>query len=344
MKKILIVGATYSNNFGDMLFAKMIADTLYMDNEIKFYKLSEFAKNFVGEEKISDFKNAEADALVYMPGGFFGDRHVTSLIVTLYWFVRYFPIGLSFAFKGKPILVLGVGAGPCKYWIMRRIIQYICSRSKRVIVREEDSRDFLKTLGINSEVTSDLAQLISRYDFKDIPLKKNNKKKLLVHVNQNQNVASVIIPAVKKFYSKHKEDYSIVLASDQVCANESIIFEQLLDFARDDVELYRYKDPLELCSVISQCDVVVSYKLHVGIVACSFGKSVIAVPEHYKKVERYYKHIGYPERVLPFYLAESSTVFDLIERYHEEYITVPPHILHAADKNYHYLIKFVGEL
>lgn len=344
MKKIIIVGATYGDNFGDMIFAKMITDALYKENSIKFYKLSEYTKNFIGEEKISDFPDKEADALIYMPGGFFGDRHDTSLLVTLYWFFRYFPIGLRFAFREKPILILGVGAGPCKYGIMRRIIKYICSKAKRIVVREDDSREFLKTLGIDSEVTSDLAQLITKYDFKPVDIDFGEKKRLLVHVNQNQSVASVIVPAVKRFYEKHKDEFSIVVASDQVCENDYSIFEQVCEFAEKDAVFYKYGDPMELCYIIDQCDAVVTYKLHMGIVACAVCKSVIALPVHYKKVERYYKHIGCPERSLPFHLADVDSVYEMIEKYYDKNIRVPDEILKATEYNYSILNQFISEL
>lgn len=346
MKKILVVGATYSNNFGDMLFAKMIADALDGKAEFRYYLLSDYAKNFVGESKIGDFPVSKADALVYMPGGFFGDRHDTSLVTTLYWFRRYFPIGLRYAFSRKPLLVLGVGAGPCKYTVMRWIIKYICKRATKIIVRETDSEAFLNGIGVKCQVASDWAQRIVAYPLPDIPLLRENggRKRLLIHVNQNQGVAAKVLPAVQEFYEKHKNEYSLVVASDQVCREDEAVFERVRAFAGDDVVFYKYGDPMELCSLISRCDTAITYKLHMGIVACAYGKSVIAIPEHYKKVERYYKHIGYPERVLPLYQAETPAIYDMLEAYADKPITVPQQVMDAAQSLYGELDGFVREL
>lgn len=344
MKKILVVGATYSDNFGDMLFARIVADYLVDKCKFRYYLLSGYAQRFIGKEKISDFSICEAEALVYMPGGFFGDRHDTSLYTTYLWFKRYFPIGLKFAFLQKPILILGVGAGPCKYAVMKCLIKYICKRAKKVIVREEDSAEFLRTLGINSMVTSDLAQIVTDYELPVVQLNCNKKKKLLVHINQNKDAAEKVLPAVRQFYEKHSEDYNIIVASDQVCPDDYAVYDKIKSFAKNDVFFYKYGDPLELCSVIKQSDAVITYKLHVGIVACSYGKSVIAVPEHYKKVERYYRHIGYSERVLPLCKASSQVIFDMLEEYAETPIKIPATIIDSAYKNLDELKKYIEDL
>ena len=279
-----------------------------------------------------------------MPGGFFGDRHDTSLYTTYLWFKRYFPIGLKFAFFRKPILILGVGAGPCKYTFMKSIIKYISKRANKVIVREDDSAEFLKKLGVDCIVTSDLAQTITDYELPVVQLNCTKKKKILVHINQNKWAADKVLPAVQQFYEKHKEEYNIIVASDQVCPDDYAIYEKIKTFAEADSFFYKYGDPFELCSVIEQSDVVVTYKLHVGIVACSYGKSVIAVPEHYKKVERYYKHIGYPERVLPLYRANSQTIFNMLEDYAEVPIQIPAAIIDSAYENFDELKNYIEAL
>lgn len=344
MNKVLVVGATYSDNFGDMLFAKIVADYLSDKCEFRYYLLSDYAQKFIGKTKIADFSICEAEALVYMPGGFFGDRHDTSLYTTYLWFKRYFPIGLKFAFLRKPILILGVGAGPCKYAVMKSLIKYICKRANKVIVREDDSAEFLKMLGVNSTVTSDLAQTITDYELPAVQLNCTKKKKLLVHINQNKGAADKILPAVQQFYEKHSEDYNIIVASDQVCPDDYAIYEKIKTFAKEDAFFYKYGDPLELCSVIEQSDVVVTYKLHVGIVACSYGKSVIAIPEHYKKVERYYRHIGYSERVLPLYKAHSEAIFNMLEEYAEIPIKIPAAIIDSAHENFDELKNYIEGL
>lgn len=344
MNKVLIVGATYSDNFGDMLFAKIIADYLSDKCEFRYYRLSEYAKKFIGEKKIANFSIRKAEALVYMPGGFFGDRHDTSLYTTYLWFKRYFPIGLEFAFLRKPILILGVGAGPCKYAVMKSLIKYICKHAKKVIVREEDSAEFLKTIKVNSTVTSDLAQTITDYKLPMVQMNCTKKKKLLVHINQNTKAANKIIPAVQSFYERHSEDYNIIVASDQVCPNDYEFYDKIKSFAKENAFFYKYGDPFELCSTIEQSDVVVTYKLHVGIVACSYGKSVIAIPEHYKKVERYYRHIGYFERVLPLYKASSQAIFNMLEKYAEIPIKIPDSIIESAHENFYELKEYIEAL
>lgn len=339
--KIFIVGATYSNNFGDMLFSKLVLKRVSKKAQCRFNITSDYCADFVGRENLSDFKKSKADALLYMPGGYLGDRHDTSLYTTLLWFLRYFPWGIYYAIKKKPIMIMAVDAGPCKYWIMRKIIKFICKRVQKLIVRNPASKEFLVSIGVKTEnilVTSDYAQIMK--DEEIVPVEsfdkfkeKCQKKLLYVHVNVNQRVADVVIPAVERFYNNHKDEYSLVVASDQVCANDSCIYEKIKEFAKDDVYYYKYGDPLELCYIIKNCDTVITYKLHAGIVSAAYSKSVIAIPEHYLKVEKYYQQIGEGGRVLPLHMATTDGVYELLEKYHSIPICLSDEILNLVYDN-----------
>lgn len=347
--KLLIIGATYMSNFGDMLFAKLIIDKLYGKAEVRFALTSEFCSEFVKTERLSNFDVKDADALLYMPGGYLGDRHDTSLHTTYLWFKRYFPLGIYYARKKKPIMITAVDAGPCKYFFMRKVIKYVCNRSWKVILRNEDSRDFLRSIGVkNTElcVSSDYAHLIKNAElptvggFDEWKEKNKNKSKILVHVNSSLEAADVVIPAIERYYKEHREDCAIIVASDQVVKSDVNIFDKVKAFAPD-AGFYKYADPLELCSVINGSDCVLTYKLHVGIVASAFSKSVIAIPQHYKKVQKYYKQIGYPERCLPLKDADPDKVYDLINRYSGTPVVLNNEICALSEKNNEYIDAFL---
>ncbi len=347
--KLLVVGATYMDNFGDMLFAKLILDKLNGKAENRFYLTSDFCCDFVGAEKLSGFDVRDADALLYMPGGYLGDRDDTSFYTTYLWLKRYFPIGLYYAAKHKPIMILGVDAGPCKYSFMRMIIKKICKSSCKVVVRNEDSKDFLvNTIGLHSdevEVTSDYAQTIRDYPLPELPAlevwKKPEKKTILLHINENRTAREIIVPALEKFYNLHRGECEIVVAGDQHHNNEGETYEAVRRFAGEDAYFHKYDDPMELCAVIKSCDCVITYKLHVGIVAAAYSKSVIPIPQHYKKVEKYYRHIGHSDRVIPLKDATPEKVLEKMEYYADKPIVLSNEIYRRAKKNEAYIDEFI---
>lgn len=351
--RILVVGATYMDNFGDMLFAKLVMDRLKDRSENRFYLTSDYCRRFVGSENLSDFPKKDADALVYMPGGYLGDRSDTSLYTTYLWFKRYFPIGLSYVRQRKPILILAVDAGPCKYWFMRKIIHRICKNARTVIVRNEESKDFLvEKIHIPSEeiiVTSDYAQTIVDYEIdKYAPLevwKSPEKKQILLHINECKEAREKVIPALKQFYLENADKYQIVVASDQHYPNDGETFGEVKKFAGDNAYYYRYgDDPMELCSVIRSCDSVITYKLHVGIVASACSKAVIPIPQHYKKVQKYYNQIGCGERVLALKDATVEGVYDRISKYVDTPIVLSEEIYEKARRNDVLLDAFLSEV
>lgn len=346
--KILAIGATYIDNFGDMLFAKMIADRLKSKTEFRFNIVSDFCKEFVGNGSLSDFEKKDGDALLYFPGGYLGDRHVTNIRVTYLWYKRFFPLGLYYARHKKPIMIMAVDAGPCKYGFMRMIIRYICKHSWKIVVRNEDSKLFLESIGVSKSnifVTSDYAQLIRYYP---LPIVKQfeawrqfQKQVILIHVNECWEAINVVIPAIKKYYMTKNGVCSFVVASDQRCSNDDKVYDIVKSFAGVNTYFYKYGDPMELCSIINGSDCVITYKLHVGIVASAFSKSVIAIPQHYKKVIKYYKQINEIDRVIPLKDVNSDNLYLKICKYEKTPVILPDSIIELAKKNNEYLNEFL---
>ena len=101
---------------------------------------------------------------------------------------------------------------------------------------------------------------------------------------------------------------------------------------------------MELCSVIQSCDSVITYKLHVGIVAAAYSKAVIPIPQHYKKVQKYYNQIGYGERVLSLKDATVEGVYDRISEYIDAPIALPEEIYEKARRNDALLDAFLSDV
>ena len=100
---------------------------------------------------------------------------------------------------------------------------------------------------------------------------------------------------------------------------------------------YKYSTSHDLVSLLNECDLVITTKLHVGILSASLGKSVLAFPTHREKVERYYKQIGESGRCLSLKKVNYDIVFNMLENYHDKKIVLSNEILKKAMKNLEYI-------
>ncbi len=136
MKKIMLHGCTggKTSNFGDFIFADLIASYIieqYKNDSVGFFNLSNFFRNNMDNISLNcDMCVAQIDALVYIPGGYFGERDKPTLRSKLWHFRRYFLIGLYAAIFDKPIAIVGVGSTPIKSRILQSSIRYVCNKAK----------------------------------------------------------------------------------------------------------------------------------------------------------------------------------------------------------------------
>ncbi|MCG8498942.1 MAG: polysaccharide pyruvyl transferase family protein [Firmicutes bacterium] len=169
--KIILHGATNGSNFGDYLFADIFWHTLLSCNkdgktlffEFPRYGFGRFFRKELGythKQTIGDVFNG--DMLVYFSGGYFGQR-TSSLKESIKRLIRYMPIGIVFALRRKPILMLGVGGGPITNKLLRSAICWLMNRAAIVTVRDEETANYFKSYGVKKEikVTSDTAQVIT---------------------------------------------------------------------------------------------------------------------------------------------------------------------------------------
>lgn len=360
MRKVILHGCTNmgSTNFGDFLFADMVYTYVANYNKTgktRFWQLSDFFRiKIFGSNDIERFNIFQMDALIYIPGGYFGEEQVPTVKSRAIRFIRYMPIGIFAAILQKPIAVIGVGAGPINSLILKKIIRFIFKRANVITVRDEESRQYLSEIGVNSDINV-LSDLVLSFDQKLMPAlnksyvekidKTMDKRKIiLVHYNESIVAERMFAKAVKCFLERHN-DYGVIVSSDAVIENEGILFnEYAVAVDTQHILLHKYKDPWELCSVINICDVVLTTKLHVGIVAMRLGKSVLSFPIHKNKTSRLYKQINEVDRCVPLDAVDENIIIDKLEAYHDKKITINKELHNASSSNWDYLKSFLDAL
>lgn len=326
--KILLHGATNcgSSNYGDFIYAYEIFQHLVNDNQVDLFQPSEYFKKYFKLEKKNKIKISKADVLVYLPGGYFGEGHNARVRDNIVQFLRFMPFGIIGIFFRKPIIVVGVGAGPLNSWFMRFAVKYICKYAKSISVRDEVSYQTLQNLGIremHDYFDMILAYPLSVYDntsatLKQIDTMSKGKKILLVHYNHSFDALRKFAQAVNEFIETRKDKYVIIVSSDSILENEDEMYQEfnrLCDFPSFH---YIYDNPFEFTELLRKADLVLSCKLHVGVVAAMFNKSVICAAEHPEKTTRFYSFIGESSRCTSLYEVDPKKLSSGLMEYEDK--------------------------
>lgn len=354
-KNILLHGATDfgSSNYGDYIYGEMVYEYLKdKDMNVQFYKPSPFFKKYIKEySKNHTFKKEDTDLVVYIPGGYFGEGHKASFKENLLHFYRFMPLGIWATYKKVPMVVLGIGAGPNKCWFMNFAIKRICNHSKFITVRDKESYKALKKIcpkaniieGGDLIITKGLNQTNQSSQLKMVEQIKKNKKILLVHYNHSKEALLKFAESVNWFISKHKE-YTVVVASDTISDYEDKYFKEFEDKCGIKCEHFVYDDPSEMTALLKSIDVVLTCKLHVGVIAASFGKSVVPIASHPEKTIRFYSQIGESKRFRSLFDTTSEEISLLLEKYHDKNIKINEEIITKSNITWDFFDTIIGDL
>lgn len=273
--KVLIVGATFNSNFGDLLFSHLLYDKC---KEVGFervpfwqwpeYVLCDFVRNELDyHEEISILHAFRYDALILQSGGMMGDKIHTKNGVKLR-FIRYFVPTLLFTILRKPIYILGCGGGPLYSRSLRKMAKFIWNRARRITVRDVETRDYFQSIGVTRgiEVTSDTAQVITpqllppfdRSAELDSYLKGRKLLLFVAHFPKKGDAQeSIIFPAIREFLQTHP-DYAIVVTTDKA---ETV--DQTREFLNDkkDYLFCSYCDCFQLASLLNYANVIFNWQI-----------------------------------------------------------------------------------
>lgn len=172
-------------------------------------------------------------------------------------------------------------------------------------------------------------------------------KKIFLHINpkiaQNDSIKSKIIPIVNKFCEEH-EEYSVVVGADQYSEEQEMAFNDIQGvLSAKNIIHSKYDDPLALCKVLDCCDVIVTHKLHVGIVGAQLGKSVISFSGHTSKIERLYDQLNESGRSISLKQVTLEQGLEMMNKYHQIPIQVPSQIRESAKINFQKLTEFIEQ-
>lgn len=352
VKKIILHGATNwgSSNFGDFLYGAAIYNYVkenYRGVEIGFYDPSEYFVKYLGACKTSLSKS---DILIYIPGGYFGQSHKSRFIDNMIQFVRFMPVGIKAVFRSIKIGIIGIGAGPIVSPLLKYPIKMIGKKAEVLCVRDIESYNALKELGLNNVVEfSDLILALNLNRLSkitkqvvDICDKCKGKKILFVHYNHSLLARDIFAQLLDVFVAENSE-YQLVVGSDCLLSYENEYYSEFSKKVRQECIHFIYDSPYEMIALLGKVDAVLTCKLHVGVVATMLNKPVVCFAEHPEKTMRYYRQINQMNRCASLYDTSENDMLKILKNNIVEKSFVPDEEIDKAKQNFDILSELINK-
>jgi polysaccharide pyruvyl transferase WcaK-like protein len=350
---VALHGSYHTDNFGDMLLMALYKRWLLETAEGIEVRMPfvppRTAVHLDPGPRRGALALRDVESFVYGGGGYFGEPPSRQRQWGRRLIVRHLLPGLALASLGRDIVISGVGAGPLTHRWARRALARVAERASLITVRDEASRAEFVELGLDSaavQVTADAALVLdeaaiperARLSARKWLDQRPAERRLGVHVGRPSSTRdshAAILDDVVAF-AVARPDLRIVALNDQRgAAGQLAAAEELSSRLPGRCDEYRYRDPWELTALLGAMTMVVTTKLHVGIVAAALGTPVLSYPNH-PKVPRFYEQIGAPDATHPQATLRPGRVRDHLEgRFDraEGAVTVPEAVRAAADAN-----------
>ncbi|TYK37818.1 polysaccharide pyruvyl transferase family protein [Bacteroides pyogenes] len=350
-KQILIHGSINTTNFGDVLFAELFYNYILKEKlgsphflSTSHLGISNYVRDYISyKNRFSLSMIREVDLIIFMSGGYLGDKNKTLKGSIVRW-VKYCAIYLLARIFHKPIVVCGVGGAPLYHWFNRISFRSLLNYADKVTVRDDETKTYFESLGVKNQITSttDSAIVITSqtYPYLDVFVQREIQQVLgtqdiiFIHIPHNLTVVNAfveqLIPAINLFIQK-KTNYGIIIGADE---QHGISEEVINSIVTKHKYVYHYSLPNQLCALLSRVKVVITPKLHVGIISAALGKSVISFPLHQHKTWRFYKQIGESDRTVPLSELTKDIALHQLQKYHNTPITISKDLRDKAEMNF----------
>ncbi len=354
---IILHGATNGRNFGDFLFASMFYNELAKaGHDVYFYSfpkigISNFYKKHIPYNKKCSLKTIlNADVLVYFSGGYFGERTKTKK-EAIVRYLTYFPIGELFRKKNKKIIIVGVGGAPISHkWLRDKIVKIINSASL-TIFRDDKTTKYYKENGVKTKIETTVDTAISLSVTRK-PARNNveklltGKKNIFIHVPGNQKtdeaMLKIVAPAVKKFIDTNSE-YNVIIGGDNANSNE--VNQEIKNIMPNNRAIIaKYDDPWRLYDLLGNVDLIITPKLHVGIIGSALNRSVISFPYHPEKTKRFYEQIDETGRSISISEIDEEIVLKQIKKYYNKPIIINEKLVNLSRYNIEKMIEILNKI
>lgn len=330
---ITLHGNTRVQNFGDCLLVDKF-DNLAKNKKSKFFWFST-PKHHNIDETLIKIKFRRSSKFVFIGGGYFTAPNEHSVKWEFRNIIFYIIPIIIYRLINKNIkfAAFGVGVGnlPRFYSFLLRST---LPRSTVFYVRDRESLPYAQRYSDNVQLGADA--MISDCSQEKVAL---SRQKVVVHLSRKYYRGVDILSNVLKALDAY-DDVEIVFITDTKGAKPNQQ-DEILEICRQKIpeaNFIPYQNHNELNELLSSASVIVTTKLHVGIIGVNYGSCVVSIPCH-PKIERYFRDIKYSKNCYEFqeelepWLRERLSV--------TEKPTVPTSVLERTQKMLSAFEKFI---
>ncbi|MCR6108133.1 polysaccharide pyruvyl transferase family protein [Salipaludibacillus agaradhaerens] len=309
---IALHGAYENENFGDELLLaiqgkwinELINKKVILPFAADYYREQIPSSHLVGRDSLM-----KSEKLVYGGGGYFGEPNHSKLK----WGINFFRKGHHKPAKivkaaNKEYIIVGVGAGPISNLLTRREVVNICNGAKHVVIRDEESYDYLLRYGVDKHKMSVAADIVLSLREDDLPTKYLEETNKLIkrgegktffgihigvspedqHYGKNITLA---IDSLVDYVNNHAHIIPVLIADKRHSKVQEEAISYVTERLNKEAIVYRHYNIWATTSLLGVLDGVVTTKLHVGITAFSLGTKTFGIAAH-QKTRRFYEQIG----------------------------------------------------
>ena len=344
-------GSYFVNNYGDILLINIFYNWIK-----EKFPTAQVNLPLVNKKKVLEMPEPtttgiinllKSDCLIYCGGGYFGEQPKNKGRWSVRNFFRHAIIGLFAITFRIPIAIIGVEIGPISKSWFRRVVLKIVKKSKIVIVRNQESDDFLRKYGIKKAiVTADAVLTLNQ--------------KLTNTFNEELTGSYIVLHLPGYKYSKAALDYFVTSLCDVMQTLDQVSeirfvedtpnqygahYESLFSIIEQKGFKYSvvpYGGIHDVLNTIKDAKSVFTTKLHVGITAAAYNKKVFSIYAH-PKTFRFHSQIGNQVNCLSlFQLNKDFNIAPRIKVFFESpYPVLPESVLSSAIKNRTELEHFI---
>ena len=279
-----IIGHYNTDNFGDLLLADLLEDSLGPDAQALFVLGYGDRSNIHRWERLKRMLKALKCKAFILGGGGYLEARGRAVVAKL---APILVLLLCGRLLGRRAGIFGAGTGDGASWLGRILAVAICNLCKPIYVRDRYSAELLRTWGVKSriEVLADLAHVIQvhgRYQ-QAVTLKAGQEQKVvLLHADS----LFLLAPDHPKRLQFEELVKALVLLKncDVVLLFDFITDQKLLAKwgPQQGVRVVACSSVRETLLELTKATVVVSGKFHVPLVSFTLRKQVIAFSKHCK--------------------------------------------------------------
>lgn len=332
MKNVSLHGAYYPNNYGDVLILSIQSSWIreitkgdvVLPYATSIYRKSLNTPNISGKKSIID-----SEYLIFGAGGYMGEPPTSNLKWSINFIRNHLKVAIIAKRHGVPFSINGTGAGPLSNFFVRKSVQYIAKNADTITLRDFESKKFMKSLiPDNKKIieTADVALSLKKKDLDDELLEKVRTdylsfegEKVGIHIGAdrlNNNNVQIIVDEVIRFFTNHPSLVPVlIIDNDNSVQNEASQY--INEKIKHKAVVYKHKDVWETTALLAELDMVLTNKLHIGIVSYAMGNVPISFPYH-TKTKRFYSQIKLDNLCCPISEVEKYKVINILEEVYND--------------------------